>query len=443
MIGQPSRRTLDGAQEPEVELGVRGVGSDAVEEGNPLMSDFRGSTPTRRALLAGAAILSATGVASAAPDDNNFPIEGPKGGTILGPRNTPRAAENPDLLRPPETDHGDIPNLHFAFADAHMKIREGGWSRQVTQRELPIATTIAGVNMRLNQGGVRELHWHKEAEWSFMIAGNARITAVDNDGHNFIADVGEGDLWYFPPSIPHSIQGLSPDGCEFLLAFPNGMFSEDSTFAITDLFAHMPKEALAKNFTMPMSAFDHIPKEERFIFPVPLPPSLEADAVPDPNGTVPLDMAFKLMQQKADSSAAGSVRIVDTRNFKIASDVAAAWVEVQPGHMREIHWHPLADEWQYYLAGKGRMTVFGAQASARTFDFQAGDVGYVPKSMPHFVENLGNEPLRFLELFNSPRYADVSLTQWMANTPHELVQAHLDIDRQLIDALPKEKHPVV
>jgi oxalate decarboxylase len=111
--------------------------------------------------------------------------------------------------------------------------------------------------------------------------------------------------------------------------------------------------------------------------------------------------------------------------------------------MREIHWHPLSDEWQYYIAGKGRMTVFAAQGNARTFDYQAGDVGYVPQSMPHYIENTGREPLRFLELFNSPRFADVSLTQWMALTPPELVAAHLDINKDLIDALPKDKRPVV
>ena len=138
---------------------------------------------------------------------------------MLGPHNLPREAENPDLLQPPPTDHGSVPNLRYSFADAHVKMREGGWSREVTQRELPVATTIAGVNMRLTTGGVRELHWHKEAEWAFMLAGQARITAVDSDGHNFVADVGSGDLWYFPEGIPHSIQGLEPQGCEFLLAF--------------------------------------------------------------------------------------------------------------------------------------------------------------------------------------------------------------------------------
>lgn len=405
------------------------------------MSAFIVPNPTRRTLLAGAAVL---GVSSAAAAQlSSEPIEGNKGATILGPRNMEREAQGPDLLRPPPTDHGGLPNLKFSFADAHVKMREGGWSREITQREMPIATTIAGVNMRLTSGGVRELHWHKEAEWSFMLAGTARITAVDSDGQNFVADVKAGDLWYFPPGIPHSIQGLSPEGCEFLLAFSDGAFSEDSTFAITDMFAHMPKEALAKNFSVGQKTFDRIPTGEKFIFKAPLPPSLQADTIGSGQGKAPLSMAFRLMDQSPATMPGGWVRIADTRNFVISEKIAAAMLEINTGHMREIHWHPNADEWQYYIAGKARMTVFAAQGNARTFDYQAGDVGYVPKSMPHFVENTGSEPLRMLELFNAPRFVDVSLTQWMALTPHELVQAHLDVDRAFLDALPKEKHPIV
>jgi len=405
------------------------------------MSDANFSIPSRRLLLAGTALMGFT--TAAAGQSSIQPIEGKRGGTILGPRNGPLEQENPDLLQPPVTDNGGLPNLKFSFADAHVKMREGGWSREVTQLELPIATAIAGVNMRLNPGGVRELHWHKQAEWSFMLAGQARITSVDNDGRNFVSDVSAGDLWYFPAGIPHSIQGLSDDGCEFLLAFPDGKFSEDDTFAITDMFAHMPKEALAKNLGTDEKALANIPSGEKFIFQAPMPSTLQADTVGDPQGKVPLDMAFRMMQQEPATSPGGWVRIADMRNFTISSDVAAALVEVTPGHMREVHWHPNADEWQYYIAGKARMTVFAAQGNARTFNYQAGDVGYVPKSMPHYVENIGSEPLRFLELFNAPRFVDVSLTQWMALTPHELVAAHLNINRDLLDGLPKDKRPVV
>jgi oxalate decarboxylase len=183
-------------------------------------------------------ILSST-VAAAAQDL----IKGNKGGPILGPRDPEQEGQNPDLLTPPDTDHGSIPNLKFSLDDTHVKMREGGWSREVTQRELPIAKTSAGVNMRLTPGGVRELHWHKEGEWSFMLAGNARIIAIDNNGHNFVADVSEGDTWFFPSGIPHSIQGLPPDGAEFILAFPNGGFSEDSVCDYGAVRTHAARSA--------------------------------------------------------------------------------------------------------------------------------------------------------------------------------------------------------
>ena len=126
---------------------------------------------------------------------------------------------------------------------------------------------------------VRELHWHKEAEWSFMIAGNARITAIDQDGHNFVADVETGDLGSSPPAFRIRSRGSSPDGCEFLLAFADGSFSEDNTFAITDMFAHMPKEALAKNFGVGQDALAKIPSAEKFIFQAELPPALKTDGI--------------------------------------------------------------------------------------------------------------------------------------------------------------------
>jgi Cupin len=73
---------------------------------------------------------------------------------------------------------------------------------------------------------------------------HGRITAIDPQGHYFVDDVGVGDLWYFPSGVPHSIQGLSPDGCEFLLVFDDGDFDEDNTFLLSGWFKHTPNEVL-------------------------------------------------------------------------------------------------------------------------------------------------------------------------------------------------------
>ncbi|MEV3597888.1 oxalate decarboxylase family bicupin [Paenibacillus larvae] len=379
------------------------------------------------------------------PHDVNIPQpirDDGAGATDTGPRDVMRDLENPDMLVPPYTDAGTIPNMKFSFSDTHMQLSHGGWSREVTVRELPIATTLAGVNMRLTPGGVRELHWHKQAEWAFMISGCARVTAVDQNGRNFIADVEMGDLWYFPPGIPHFIQGLK-EGCEFLLVFDDGNFSEFDTFSISDWFAHTPKDVLAANFGIPESALAQIPDKQIYMYQGQVPGPLETQKVPDSNGTVPKSFTHRLFAQNPIRTPGGSVRIVDSINFPASTTIAAALVEVKPGGMRELHWHPNNDEWQYYISGTGRMTVFAAGGKARTFNCRSGDVGYVPFAFGHYIQNIGDESLWFLEMFKSNRFADISLNQWMALTPHQLVQDNLHASRELMNALRKEKWPVV
>ena len=111
--------------------------------------------------------------------------------------------------------------------------------------------------------------------------------------------------------------------------------------------------------------------------------------------------------------------------------------------MREMHWHPDADELQYYLAGEARMTVFDATANARSFNYRAGDVGYVPRTLAHFIENTGSEPVHVINVFNNRHYSDISVNQWMALTPPELIRSHLNVDDGVIRALRREYCPVV
>jgi oxalate decarboxylase len=403
------------------------------------------NSASRRAMLAGSVGGLLTVATAAAQTDQ--PAPEPRrpgaGGTDPGPRNITLERQNPDLYVPPSTDHGTLPNLRFSFADAHMRLESGGWTRQITVRELGISKNIAGVNMRLNSGAVRELHWHKAAEWAFMLYGTARITAVDPKGRNFVDDVGVGDLWYFPSGVPHSIQGLGPDGCEFLLVFDDGEFDEDNTFLLSDWFKHTPTEVLAKNFGAPASAFGHTPDPSQlYIFPAPLPGPLASDRIAGAT-PVPNSFSHRMMAQDPIRTRSGTVRITDSSNFPVSTTIAAALVEVEPGGMRELHWHPNTDEWQYYIQGKARMGVFAAAGQARTFDFMAGDVGYVPFATGHYIENTGSETLRFLEMFKSSYYADVSLNQWLALTPPELVEAHLHLDEAVMHALRKTKAPVV
>jgi len=359
-----------------------------------------------------------------------------------GPVNPSLEAQNPDSNNPPSTDAGGLPPFKYPFAFGHKRLHAGGWSREVTVRELPVSKSMAGVTMRLTAGGVRELHWHAAAEWAFMLYGKARITAIDAEGKSFVTDVAENDLWYFPTGIPHSIQGLNPDGALFLLVFDDGNFSEYATVLLSDWMAHTPKEVLAKNFGVPQSALENLPQQELFIFQSAVPGQLEADQKAAAGGRGPSshDFAFRTLQLPVSKrTKGGEVRIVDSAVFKVSKTIAAAIVTVHPGGIRELHWHPNADEWQYYFGGKGRMTVFATGGRARTMDFESGDVGYVQQTLPHYIENTGHTDLKFLEMFKSSFYQDLALSEWLTHTPPELVRAHLNVDQTTLEALPRDE----
>jgi oxalate decarboxylase len=359
-----------------------------------------------------------------------------------GPENSALKSINPDGFAPPASDHGSVPNFWHSFSAVHRRVQDGGWARQVNVHDFPISTEIAGVNMKLNAGAIRELHWHAANEWALMLQGNCRLTAIDQDGLTYVEDVAAGDLWYFPTGIPHSLQGLGPDGCEFLLVFDDGKFSEDNTTLISDWAIHTPPEVLAKNWGVSQSALEPlktIPPEGRYIFQarVPGPLAQDREVAARSGRTTPTAFEFRMLQMPPQKSTRlGDVRIVDSRNFPAAANIAMARVSLKPGGLRELHWHPNADEWQYYLEGKGRMTLFHNKADARTADFNPGDVGYVPKTLGHYIENTGDSDLVFIEMFKAPRYQDMSLNDWMTHIPPELVMQHLGISAETLASIP-------
>ncbi|KAF8699651.1 Oxalate Decarboxylase, partial [Rhizoctonia solani] len=393
------------------------------------------------------------------------PIIGAAGADILGPQNIPLERESPDFMAPPTTDSGSVENVKWPMAISHNRVQDGGWARQQNEHDMPLATAMAGVDMRLKAGAIREMHWHVTAEWGYVMAvstiwlqlaryadistssqGSCRVNVVNQLGRNYLADVYPGDLWYFPEGIPHSIQGLNDtaDGCEFMLVLDSGTFSEDSTFLLTDWMAHVPKEVLAKNFRVNASAFDHIPGEQLWIFPSAVPTESVAEANPvSPQGEALLPYTFAASKAPATNVTGGSVKVVDSRTFNVSKTIAVAEVTVVPGGIRELHWHPTQPEWTFYLEGTARVTVFASSGNARTFDYQAGDIGYVPPTFGHYVENTGNTTMKYLEIFKTDIYEDISLNQWLALTPPEMVKAHLQLDDETISQLQKVKPIVV
>lgn len=380
---------------------------------------------------------------------NPQPIRGSKGGTDPGPRTEQYDILNPDTLAPPGTDHGDVVQATWPLGLSHMKegLNRAGWSRQQNIENLPAATDMAGVDMRLEEGAYRELHWHKANEWAIVMNGSVRVEAVNEDGQTFVDDLSAGDVWFFPSGIPHSLQGLK-GGVEFMLVFDDGSFSEDNTFLATETFAFNPQEILSKNFGgLPLSAWKNIPPSQLFIFPgTPAPTNISEQNITGSAGIVPLQSSYTyhLSRKEPDHvTAGGSVKIVDPTIFPIASMFSAAVVTVKPGALREIHWHTTSDEWNFFLAGTARIGIYAAQANSRTYDYSAGSVGYIPKSMTHYVENVGTEDVIFVEVLQADHFSDMSLGQWLGLTPPQIVMDTLNLTNSTVSQFPTEKQYVV
>lgn len=340
-------------------------------------------------------------------------------------------------------------------------MQEGGWTRQTTVRELPSSSELASVNMRLGEGVIRELHWHKEAEWAYVLEGKVRVTALDYEGGNFIDDLEKGDLWvrirflsllcsfYLSWLTPHSTSllesltrcralarmELSSFWSSTMVTFPKSRplcsltgWVRISPFSLTCHFltetAHTPKSVIAKNFNLAPEVFAHIPAKEKYIFQGTVPGSIDKEAPSGKNVKKSKhNFTHKMLAQEPlnSTNGGGQVRITDSKNFPISKTIAAAHAIIEPGAIREMHWHPNADEWSFFIRGRARVTIFASEGNARTFDYVPGDVGIVPRNMGHFVENIGDEPIEMLEVFRADEFRDISLFQWMGDTPKKQV----------------------
>jgi oxalate decarboxylase len=271
--------------------------------------------------------------------------------------------------------------------------------------------------MRLTRGGIREMHWHLFAEWAFVTKGVCRITTIDQFGRPNVEDVNEGGLWYFPAGLPHSLQGVGDDGCEFVICFDEGKASEFNTLLVTDWFAHTPPEALALNFGVPAETFSKIPLHNLYIFQGKMPGPIEEERrqAQEDAGPPKLRSTFALSEtEPVKKTRGGEVRIADSSNFEISKTIAAALVRIHPKGMREMHWHPNADEWLYIIEG----------------------------AQGHYLRNTCYNDLVYLEVFRSSYFSDVSLSDWLTHTPHAMVAQTLKIDPEVVRRFPAGK-PVI
>jgi oxalate decarboxylase len=305
----------------------------------------------------------------------------------------------------------------------------GGNAKEATVEEFPVSQSIAGVVMRLNPGSFRELHWHSiAAEWAYVLEGKVRTTVITPDGTTSTDDFNVGDIWYFPKGHGHALQCIGDKPCRFLLGFDNGHFSEFGTFSLTDWISHIDPKIMAQNTNLPASTFASFPKKELYIGVG----KIALDTKPkNINPAIPISSSSHKFRMEEDGVyqefKGGYTKIVSPKEFPIQKTLTALRMNIEPGAIRELHWHPNADEWQYVMSGKGNLSIFGSHGRVKTMPYSKGMVAFIKQGYGHYIENTGTETLKLVVLFNSPEYQEISLNDWLNSNPTQLVADHFGL----------------
>src|SRR5579883_699430 len=331
----------------------------------------------------------------------------------------------------------DLPNFKFDLEKAQGWSGAAGSARQHTVNEFPVSQSFAAVSMRLQPGALRELHWHAiAAEWAYVISGSCRVTVIAPSGNAEISDFGPGDVWYFPRGHGHSIQGLGPSECHFLLVFDDGRFSEFCTFSITDWMARTPPDVLSQDLRLSADVIAKLPKEEVYIVQGEVPPALPPAPLNPELQPSQLNHKFRLGAAPPIRFSGGMEQLVSQQQFPISSTITGVLLTIKPGGLRELHWHPNADEWQYYIKGRSEIGIFGANGKFRQDEFGPGQVAFIDRGFGHYIKQIGNEETQILVAFNSPDYQEISISTWLASNPPRLLADNLGLDLGIIQKLP-------
>jgi oxalate decarboxylase len=362
--------------------------------------------PSRRGLLAGA--LGAGGVAIAQSAVGPLHAAEPAPPSPATP--TDPVSYSLDLLGQPDSVNID-----------------GSWLREASFRNFTASTGISGGVISLAPGALRQLHWHAHAnEWAYVIAGRCRVTIIDPEGRYQTVDFAAGDTWYFPRGFGHAIQCIGAEECLFVLAFDNGMQAEFATFSLSDWVSTIPDAVLGQTFDVPPATFAGFHDKPAFFIKAASPPPLPAEPPPGSLGEGSFNCRYRLAAQRPTFTLrGGTVRLASSREFPLSSGMTAALIHLDPGALREPHWHPDANEWQYVVSGKARTTIYLSHGRSVALDLDSGYVAYVPRGCGHFIESVGTEPLEFLSVFDSGIYQSIDLRGWVRSNTAELVATDL------------------
>ena len=273
--------------------------------------------------------------------------------------------------------------------------------------------------------------------WVYVVSGSCRTTLLSPEGAE-TNTFEPGDVWYFPRGWGHSIRGIGPSECRFILIFDDDAFAEDHTLSITDWLAHTSPAVVSQSLGLGMSGWPSFRRERLTLQGGPFLMTPSRVLRPSRSRHLQRRIVTHWGPSNRGAPGGGAQWTVAANEFPILTSLSASVLEIEPGAMRELHWQPHADEWQYYLEGAAEMAVYLGMGHSVTEQFVAGDIGYAPMGAGHYIRYTGSGILRMLIAFNNPHYRAHDLNTWLASNPPDVLAANLGLPRTVAETLPKE-----
>lgn len=315
----------------------------------------------------------------------------------------------------------------------------GGTLREMTAADYPPIPNMASAQIDLEPGGMRGLHWHDTAgEIGFVVSGKALLTVVDAANNQEIGPLNEGDIYCIPVGFAHSLTCLGTEPCRVVAVYDDGRTVESNAFNATDWLKAEPANILTAILDVPGDQL------QRSAGAVPLiskhKPLLTVPAGSHGMATrTAQSFRYPLTQMTPVASSGGTFVQASKLDFPMSQTMIAAVTVLYPRGIREPHWHPNADEWDYVLSGRARITMFGGAGKSAVVEVGPGDLGYLPRNAAHAVETIGDEPFRLLSIFNSDSFQAIGASGMLIATPDELLTRNLGLPESEVSRITKEK----
>jgi oxalate decarboxylase len=139
----------------------------------------------------------------------------------------------------------------------------GGTFVQASSSDFPMSLTLIGAITILDPDGIREPHWHPNAdEWDLVLEGSALITIFDGPGRLNTVELGANDIGFLPRNQAHAVETTGGKTFKLLSVFNANAFQ---SIGISELLAGTPDTLIEQNLGLSQQEVSSLPKDERFI----------------------------------------------------------------------------------------------------------------------------------------------------------------------------------